>query len=303
VPSPMPLQVLNANNAARLQPYDDLIVAYPFHLVWSLDSTILGVMGREGVFLYNRQDWTPRATLLTQQQEIFLDISPDGQTLALTLDQRSIELRNIQNGEKIKMLLPPWFFSSAFFDPDGQTLVMPQVESPAVDVWNLKTGEISQTVRGFPPGTQAWRASFPGPAGYLAWASGNAVQIIDLQTKLSTPMMRQSEEVGALALSPDGGTLASAGGTQVYLWNTNQGTLIARLALAAPAATLDFSPDGGLLVVSTGGQLLIWESVTWNQVATLTLPNGTVLSLAFAPDGTQFACGTSDGSVTFWGVR
>ncbi len=302
-PTPVPLQILDADNASRMQVYGSVIVAYPFRLVWSLDSTRLGVLGREGAFQYDAQDHLRIAAQLTQQQEIYLDLSPDGETLALTLDQRTVELRNLLSGEKIRMLLPAWFFSTAFFSPDGQNLALPQVESAAVDVWNVKLGELSQTVRGFQPGGQTWRASFPGSSQYLAWNSGKAVQLIDLETSLTTPVMLQAEDVGTLALSPDGRTLASAGDAQIYLWNTNQGKLIARLPLPSSAKALVFSPDGGLLVAGAGGQLVIWESVTWNQAAVVALPGGTVLSLAFSPDGTQLACGASDGSVLFWGVR
>lgn len=302
IPTPAPLQTLRAANAPQLRAYDSLIVSYPFRLVWSLDGSSLGILGREGAFLFNSQDWTRRAELISQKQEIFLDISPDGQTLALTLDQRSVELRNVSNGEKLKMLLPAWFFSSVFFSPDGQYLAMAQVENPAVDLWNIKTGEISQTVHG-QPGALPWQASFPGPVGYLAWASGNSAQIIDLQTSLSTVMMHQDEAVGTLALSPDSRSLAAAGSLQLFLWDTNLGTIQARVPLPAPATALAFSPNGELLVVGAGGKLLVLESITWSQVAALDLPGGTVLSLAFAPDGRQFACGTSDGFVTLWGVR
>ena len=105
------------------------------------------------------------------------------------------------------------------------------------------------------------------------------------------------------ALSPSASILASAGAAQVTLWEANSGKRLLRLPVPAAPAAMLFSPDGSLLVAGVGGQLLLWESVTWTQLAAIDLPNGTVLSMAFSPDGRQIACGVSDGSVLLWGVR
>lgn len=121
----------------------------------------------------------------------------------------------------------------------------------------------------------------------------------------------------ALTFSPDGRYLAASSGSLpdaaqtglpnlVWLWDADSGQQLPTIQLDGPAADLAFSPDGAYLAVAQPGvgvQILAVESST--PLATLfNAPNwhGTP-SLAWSPDGSTLAAGTTDGRVILYDVR
>jgi WD40 repeat protein len=65
----------------------------------------------------------------------------------------------------------------------------------------------------------------------------------------------------AVAVSPDGKTLAGAGGKGVTLWDIGQRKVVATLPSDSPVS-LDFSPDGKLLDTTDANNIEIWDLKT-----------------------------------------
>ncbi len=115
----------------------------------------------------------------------------------------------------------------------------------------------------------------------------------------------------AVAWSPAGDTLASAGGDgQVRLWRPD-GTPIRNLAgvssegdqaVGEAQLTVAWSPDGSR--VAAGGKdgvLRVWEAGSGQLVASLTQPDW-IRSVDWAPDGTRLATSSPDGVSRVWGL-
>ncbi|MFF4849512.1 helix-turn-helix domain-containing protein [Streptomyces sp. NPDC001194] len=117
--------------------------------------------------------------------------------------------------------------------------------------------------------------------------------------------------VQAVALSPDGHTLAAGGlDHQVALWDLRDPQRPRALG-AAPVTFADtvyalaFSPDGRRLAAGSGdGTVRVWEPSAPDPAAAAARsfkgPDSAVYGVAFAPDGKTLAAAGADGGVYLW---
>jgi WD40 repeat protein len=190
----------------------------------------------------------------------------------------------------------------AGFSPDGKVLAVLRRDSVQVSVrgtsseWYLRR-------RGTTALTAVWSADkehiFVGTADgrvtLWPWTGG-----IEQQERfvLGGPAT-------AVALSPDGATIAAAGADSggVVLWDERAGREIARLTQRPPVVAIAFSPDGRLLATAGGdGAAAVWESGTGGLRARLA-HDGPVTSLAFSPDGRLLLTGSEDRTARLWDTR
>ena len=115
--------------------------------------------------------------------------------------------------------------------------------------------------------------------------------------------------VESLALSPDGGTLATGAFQEVVLWDTKTGKIKHRLKdFAERVVALAFSADGKLLATGGGapteeGEVRLFEVATGKETLKLKAPHSdTVFGLAFSPDGKILATGGADKFLRTWEI-
>ncbi len=151
-----------------------------------------------------------------------------------------------------------------------------------------------------------WRAGEPAEAEFfqtlipLAADCRTRAPEVYLQKTLSTP----EPSLTALALSPDGQTLAAGGtGQAIHRWHMPRGAPLepAIIGSAAQTRALVFSPGGDYLVSASGDQAIrVYRSQDGKLMKTLTGHTGIVRALAVHPDGRTLFSAGFDGQLRAW---
>ncbi|GAA2637638.1 hypothetical protein SMC26_37690 [Actinomadura fulvescens] len=192
------------------------------------------------------------------------------------------------------------------FSRDGRTVAT--LGSDGVRTWDTASG------RQTGPTTYLWRrtgVSRFGPDGrLLAVQRGDSIRFFDVGARRETgPRIRlpgHTEVVSAMAVSPDGARLATAGfDRKVRVFD-----IATRSPVGGPLGVstnglidaLAFSPDSRTLAITADDETVrLWDVARGRPAgATLTGHTTSITALEFSPDGTVLATGAMDGSMRLW---
>jgi WD40 repeat protein/serine/threonine protein kinase len=177
-----------------------------------------------------------------------------------------------------------------------QALVREPAKLPGVRSWSIDTRTSRMQVRGLAVNHRnAW----------LAWSSADGtVRIANRNTgKVVRVLIGHPKEVGCLAWSPDGQTLATGCNDHlVRLWLVEQGRLVRTLtAHTGPVRALAWSPGGRRLAAAGDDRVVrIWR-VAAGKSRALPGHEGGVVGLAWSPDG-QWLASQQQGLTLVWEV-
>lgn len=173
-----------------------------------------------------------------------------------------------------------------------------------------------------------WKS--PGHAGYVRVAISNdgytgvsvssdkTLKIWNLGTLPVLALTRtiyvsdNATSLDAVAITRDGTTVATAGGTYINLWNGSDGSWIRQMPVHTYAIyALDFSPDGQYLAAAGGyysgynggSEIKIWRVSDGTLVHELIGHNMAVSVIKYSGDGSRLATGSGsiyDGSLQIW---
>ena len=221
-----------------------------------------------------------------------LTFSPNGEILASSgRYAHRISLWNAETGDFIRFLTGHTEgIDSINFMSDGSTLVSGSYDG-TIRFWNTKTGKQLKSYSGMSAVISPERNKV---ASHLEDGSIQIWNIYsgDILRTINTPY----KTVEIIKFSPDGRILTSSDGIDIHFWNIETGNLIDTITgHTDDLYSIEFSTNGQTLV-SLDGYIRIWD-IAKSRLQKIPSIEGTVSSVALAPDAETLACGTNDNEI------
>jgi serine/threonine protein kinase len=246
------------------------------------------------------------STVTLMAPVVSLAFLQDGSTLALALDDGTIQVRNATSGALVRTYAAALGFPGVVASsPDGKRLAFSAVNH-TIQIWEIEKNTFLGELPGHldviialafsPDGKRLVSASRDQTA--ILWDADSGQMLRDLSKLANEPL--------ALAFAPDGNTLAvsdAAGG--IRYWEMINLRDIAYVPTRdQPVSALAYSPDGKWFAAGgEQGLLALWD--VSGKRADRVLPNApdTVHAVAFSPDSKWLIVAGSDASLQLWEVE
>jgi WD40 repeat protein len=200
-----------------------------------------------------------------------LSISPDGQLLVHAAERDRTQVRSLADGELRYELKA----GTAAISPDGSLLATGTGYGGEVQLWELATGTLVRKLDLAPKYDRIVTLRFsPDGSGLFAGFEGFQVARWEIGTgRVGWMKWAERDDIHALAVSPDGSTLAlgAAYTREVWLWDLPEP--VERMVLMGHRGNmraLVFSPDGHTLASGNeDASIKLWNAETGALQATL----------------------------------
>lgn len=187
------------------------------------------------------------------------------------------------------------------FSANGKTLAS-EIERGGIRLWDPRTGELKNRL-----GEHDDSAAIVDISNSATTAAevidDESIRLWDVGSNEKKILPTLGGPISALALSPDGRTMAIGRANKIVLLSTANREQIRTLAAnGSDIKYLAFAADGGTLAAASDGSTI----QTWNLASgqiTQTMPAGKITALRFAPAGRLLASGTEDGSIYLWDLQ
>lgn len=282
--------------------------------------------------VFDTQSGSQKFAFANQAGVIVTAFSPDGSVLAIGYGDKTIILRDLTTGKKIKTLHGHSSYVTALaFSPDGKTLASSSADDTTI-LWDLDT---SKPINKIDSGNAA--IAFSPDGKLLALGSWDNLYLYDLvsggqlipisgdfcitdvhtslQESIRTANSLTNKESFTLSsvyedwlfISPDNQHVVINYLREFEMWDLVTGTRL-KQPCETHCGTFAYSSDGKIIASSVFSDNLIStinlrDALTGEKLSALTGGHTSqVFTLAFSPDGKTLASGDVRGTVSFWNI-
>lgn len=290
-------------------PVGRIEIENPSGLQWNADGSLFIIETFNGLELYSFPALQELQAYQLEEPTFLLDVSAASGLAAIRSESGWIDIVSLPNLDPVQSIqVAPDYPASASISPTGDWVVTNSPDEIAALVWDVASGEQVRTLSGFETAAPVYTVYFAPNGRQLIWWARGTVQLQDFETGELSPQFHHEDFVTAIALSPDGLTLATAAaGTVgedffplVTLWNASSGEPEGVLVHEQPVNALAHSPDGGTLAAGAGSEIILWDVATQQEITRLNEHSEGITALAFSSDGRYLASASSDGTVLVW---
>jgi WD40 repeat protein len=276
---------------------------------FSPDARLIAVGLKErGIALWDARRLVPLgAPLLETGGEVkSLSFSPDGRRLAAASDDGALTLWDVRSRARLRKLSG----EGVAFSPDGKTLAVSSGDlgtsgGGGLKLWDAASGASLGEIGARDTSDPSFSADGKMIATARGWEGGADVWDVDSRTPIATVKGQPYTADWAVALSPDGRTLAVGGwGTLVRLVDVRTGKLLHELDQAGTGAReMEFSPDGRILAVSGWENVAsLWDVASGAQIGPRLTAGSRRTSLDLSPDGRRLLTTYGNGQGAVWDI-
>jgi WD40 repeat protein/transcriptional regulator with XRE-family HTH domain len=240
-----------------------------------------------------------------------IDLSPDGQTIAVGDSNGNIYFWNISTAQLLNTFSghKGWVWSVAF-SPDGKTLVSSSSDS-SVRLWDIQSRQCLQVLTEHTGCVWSVRFSADGQQ-FASCSDDTTVRLWNVQGQCLRVLQGHTQSVYSVDFAPDQQTLASSSNdTTVRIWNVSNGNCLNVLqGHTSGVRCVRYSPDGQRLASGCrDGSVRLWS----NYLPRDRQPKPHFLNLhghadfvwniAFSPDSRRLVSGGRDGTLRLWNMQ
>ena len=237
--------------------------------------------------------------------------SSDGNTIASGSGNGTIRLWNANSGEFIKYLVGHTeSVNSVEFSSNGKMLISAGAEG--ICLWDVNTGEFIEAVS-----IPAVSAAFSPDGRTCAIVSETGISVRNAYTlqflKSLTKNIGLKDKfrgidigsIQSVAFSPDGNTIASCGGNNIHLWDSDTNQFLKTLIGHTESVnSVVFSPGGETIASASNDRTIrLWNVNTREHIKTLMGHTDSVSSVVFSSDGKRIASASNDKTIRLWNAN
>jgi WD40 repeat protein len=284
---------------------------WTWQVAYSPDGRVLATASKDGTVTLREAQTRRQFAILEHGSWVnSISFSSDGRTLAAASDDGLVRLWNVDTGELIATLRGhPDVAECVAFSPRGRLLVSGGKKGELIFWDSSSHAELARLSAD--ESKLIWAVAFSPDGRLLAVAEKHptdwdtrrthAIKVWDVESRrLAARLDGHTDDVRALAFSPDGKTLVSGGEDRtIRQWNLARRGQTA-VVKTHSVTTLAVSNDGRRIV--SGGQdrtMKIWDFAAPAELCTVTLP-AEPSAIAFAPNDTFLAVSGKDNKVHQW---